>query len=506
MTPYSLLTENDRCTLLNYINYMGNGSLDEETLPSFLSSWNEAKEPLLPLFNNSLRLERSISYDTPKAAIIKGIEEIIDKNRRTFIRSMHDTIYDFLSSREDKTSFDNKYAYLFQAKILAENEFPHLDWDPKPFDVRTPLGNRIRIAAGAKPMRLIGKLAHAFGYENEYEHFRIEVSQALNVAHLEGTLCLSIHPMDYITMSDNNCDWHSCMSWSNNGEYKLGTLEMLGSDYCVVAYLQANTPYQFNFYDNENNEWYNKKWRQLLFIHPSFICGNRQYPYEAPNIESIALSWLRSLAQNANFSYYDQELVRLTNHNYNTYKNNRFYLALNMNQMYNDLHKNNYYLATNFNEKNNFSINLSGEAHCVTCGGPIDSTPDPMYLQCEDCLEGFYCDCCGSFIFGTPEYTNSSDRQFCEYCMEQEDLSYCDICEEPNLSEETIDVDIISPDEFAVAGLCACRYCISYKSLETLFGSPLSPTSYDALQVTEAGHNLLNELGRDFKMEDLLLD
>ena len=79
-----------------------------------------------------------------------------------------------------------------------------------------------------------------------FEQMRIKHSQILNKKRLKGTLCLSIHPLDYITISDNNCDWDSCMTWTGDdcpGEYRLGTLEMMNSPSVVVAYLDSKEPY-----------------------------------------------------------------------------------------------------------------------------------------------------------------------------------------------------------------------------------------------------------------------
>lgn len=506
MEPIEALTEAERQTILNYIYNVGDGSLPQDRLDLFLSSWNTGKAQLFQLFGNKLRLERHIVYDTPKKDITNKVDDIVRKYTASFITPMKNDIYNYVSAEDRVGAFETKYYYLFQAAALVDNEYPACAWYPNSLDIRTPGGaNRIRLSAGAKPMRLIGKLARAFGYKDIYEQFRIEVSQALNVAHLEGNLCLSIHPMDYMTMSDNDCDWHSCMSWSNDGEYKVGTLEMLGSDYCVVAYLASEKPYRFD----EANSWYNKKWRQLLFVHPAFIVGNRHYPFEVPDVEKIAMDWLKELAEAANFSKYSNERVELVNgKTCDDVASQPFFLSLQMKEMYNDLSRNYYYLAENFEDYlaagRELTVDLSGDARCINCGCVIDYVPDPRYLLCDSCIEGFECSCCGEFVAGNPEYTNSEGQQFCYYCIEDSDyIVTCDICDEYYTDGNIYEIDINAPDGETLSTVCACHSCKNSKEITRLFGDFTTSRSFNAANVTEEGHLVLGDRYKDFDEEEL---
>lgn len=509
MEPYELLTYDDKETLLNYINYVGEGCLHNDTLLDFLSSWNTAKKALLPIFGNQLTIHRTITYETPRDFIKTKVQDVVTKWTNVFVDKMWSTIRHSAIELHD---IEYRYERLWEPDCLVTNVLTFQSWVKGPVDVITPQGNRVRIAAGAKPMRLIGKLARAFGYEKEYEEFRLEISRCLNTSHLEGELYLSIHPMDYITMSDNDCGWHSCMSWTNNGEYKLGTLEMLGSSYCIVAYLASKEPFKFN----GGYTWNNKKWRQLLFIHPAFIAANRHYPYNAEGIEAIAMSWLRELAEAANFSKYHNEVVQLENGqtNRDIFELPSFCLRLTMDQMYNDLNKNNYYLAENFKDyltkdyfhADSFSLNLSGIAHCIACGHRITSTPDPCYLRCEDCIDGFYCTCCGDLIASEPEYTNSNGDQFCFFCFTESTLDECDICDEYFLQGATDWFDIETPNGDIVSHVRACQCCACSNEITRLFGNFNEHRNFNAFEVSEEGHYVLADRFKDFNLEDCLFD
>ena len=93
-------------------------------------------------------------------------------------------------------------------------------------------------------------------------------------------LTLSIHPLDYITMSDNECNWSSCMSWRNEGDYHAGTIEMMNSTCVVVAYIAQNN-------ETLENGWNSKRWRQLFVIHPTCIIASCPYPGPAQQYTDI---------------------------------------------------------------------------------------------------------------------------------------------------------------------------------------------------------------------------
>lgn len=532
MEPIECLTEEDKETLLHYIYYVGEGSLDDETLPLFLSSWNAEKASLFKMFSKesgepTLILKRHIEYDEPMSKVESRVLDVMHHYKTQMLRDdLRIAIYYHLRRLDWEpskiASFDTQYNMLWSAEALASNIFKSTRYNKVvTTDIPTPQANRIRLSENAKTMRLIGKLARAFGYEKEYEEFRLEISQCRNTAHLEGNLCLSIHPMDYVTMSDNDCGWQSCMHWyDDGGECRIGTLDMLSSPYSVVAYLESEEPYdfcQYMFYNNtvENTVWNNKKWRQLLFVHPAFIVGNRHYPCEIPEAERIAMEWLRELAQSAGIAQYSETTAELRNFQTNNINGKSVYLSIEMTDMYNDLSVNNYYLANNFDgylaptcmsyHKSDyiFTTNVSGVPRCIDCGRPIYNVPDQRVLQCENCVEGFYCDCCDEFILGEPEYTNNNGQQFCYSCTDSQ-LTECDNCEDLYYQDDVKEFDIIAPDDEVLTYTHLCPCCVDNERYIHLFGHLINDNAFEATEVTEDGHYILRYHYRDFDEEDLL--
>ena len=94
------------------------------------------------------------------------------------------------------------------------------------FTIELKDGKQYVVSKGCKPMKALAKIAEAYDIDG-FEDFRICHSLVHNQKKIAGDITLSIHPFDYWTMSDNDCDWDSCMNWTNFGGYRQGTIEMM---------------------------------------------------------------------------------------------------------------------------------------------------------------------------------------------------------------------------------------------------------------------------------------
>lgn len=93
---------------------------------------------------------------------------------------------------------------------------------------------------------------------------------------IEGYLYLSVHPLDFLTVSENAEGWHSCHSL--DGSYRGGNLNYMVDDTTVVAYLSSGADKYLRVIDRN---WNSKKWRTLLHFNKEnkAIYLNKQYPY-----------------------------------------------------------------------------------------------------------------------------------------------------------------------------------------------------------------------------------
>jgi hypothetical protein len=119
------------------------------------------------------------------------------------------------------------------------------------------------------------------------------------------------------------------------GDYRLGTIEMMNSPYCIVAYVEAKNPMDIYCV----GVWNNKRWRQLIMITPELMVGNKQYPYFNDYLQGTAMKWVRELANPTGvFGPYDDLTIQMQNSRYNTIGTRRVYINLWFDYMYNDIY------------------------------------------------------------------------------------------------------------------------------------------------------------------------
>lgn len=141
------------------------------------------------------------------------------------------------------------------------------------------LGN-IKIPKGSKVVR-------SFKYfcENKelLERLQILASRVIQEKKVTGHLCMSVHPLDYLSLSENVHNWRSCHAL--DGEYRAGNLNYMADTSTVICYLRADSEHKLPDFP-ESVPWNSKKWRVLMFIdtYYTMIMAGRQYPFDANNL------------------------------------------------------------------------------------------------------------------------------------------------------------------------------------------------------------------------------
>lgn len=64
-----------------------------------------------------------------------------------------------------------------------------------------------------------------------------EASRIIQEDKIEGYLCLSIHPLDFLSLSENNCNWRSCHAL--DGDYRSGNLSYMVDTSTIICYLRS---------------------------------------------------------------------------------------------------------------------------------------------------------------------------------------------------------------------------------------------------------------------------
>lgn len=439
MSIFDKLPADEVIMIENYMNSYGYTCDDEPegsraALSYILRYWDDAKETLFHQFGDKFVISKPISYKMPAHTIETKICEQFANENSPFYHfkrqlGMIRIVGDNRPLKDTCNSHYRLYRWVMSADTLAENCYVD-----EAFEIPTPDGKTIRFDYGCKPVKMLGKVAKAYGISG-YEEFRLEHSRLLNQKGLEGEFCLSIHPLDFMTMSDNNNDWSSCMSWQEDGCYRRGTIECMNSPYVVVGYLKSNTDMGMP----GGGEWSNKKWRCLFLVTDNVITSVKGYPYQNGEFNAFGVNWLKELCGGDRFDdepvieyTYCQPGVKLRSLPSEALPelNVNFYTG---GVMYNDFGS--CFHTGIFNTKalpkwdpdashytnrcNALEIDYSGPAVCIHCGSAGEFPDGEDELCCSECSYGCTCCECGEHI-SRDEVWYLDDVGYCYSC-------YCDL-------------------------------------------------------------------------------
>lgn len=401
-----------------------------------LAYWSAAKQNLFHLLGNKLIVEKEIEINRAEWELSNEIEETLLDDR--FIDLINGANHDGrIIDSSGKALPTERHGYNWwgsydlhdlcrdHAYCLSTNYWGGRDFICYVKDHESSEYKKIKIQSGSKPIKVLGRIAKYLGYAAEYEDFRLKHSMILNNKKMKGTLCLSIHPMDYLTMSDNSYGWDSCMSWLNGGCYKRGTVEMMNSPWVIVAYLKGTQP----FYPLSSNSvtWNSKKWRTLIIANADFIASIKSYPYQHDELTQQIVTWVRELAEESWGNTYQLELSAFEDNYYEPALTD-YSIHFSTHTMYNDFGCDTRHYITmreNFNgptEKAStqpclsklwYIYNYSGEDNCMCCGKahPYGNYYSSSDVFCQDCCtyeepREYVGDCiyCGDSVYDDEDY------------------------------------------------------------------------------------------------------
>lgn len=449
--PFDRLSDKDKTAFINYIKDYGPGCDDEDYIvemsksmdsiasPSYLLRfWNLNKNRFLAkAFGDNLIIKVPIEYSTPRAekeddiwqlcstALFKAIKDrsynlkeyFWDKPNIPLDEDEYINYYNvagqLVNPREmfdtgySRTNHNYIYEFICDSSAIWDNLYTG-----ETFSILIKDKPKLKIPHGIKWIRGFTKIAEYLDYDaDEIEQFRLQHSMCINTKLLKGNLCLSIHPMDYITMSD--ATFSSCMNWQNVGAYRRGTVEMMNSDYIVVVYLESEHD-RLNF--GNDDSWNLKKWRTLLIVSPEHITSVKSYPYQCNELTVIAINEMQKLVEQAYPEIsYNQPIAEFEASDYcwdpQTHEPVDRYETpdadYNMlgymcgGAMYCDMGATTHFiLASNlFDYSSNHSIDYSGESECMFCGEVGDTNDFPnssavFCFECQGATDDQHCSCC----------------------------------------------------------------------------------------------------------------
>lgn len=457
------LKDEDKELISDYVaSYSNNFHCSSVDLEYNLRFWDKEKADLYKMFGNQFILSKEVSFCMNQKEIQEAMEKVSSID--PFIKAYSQKIAPFYHSNYEVWM---ALQLLTSASVLVNNESYY---DTRIVPAKDTVdGKPVKIQKGCRPIKTLHKLCRAFGLDEvEFETFRLKHSQVLNTQNLQGELCLSIHPMDFLTMSDNDCGWDSCMSWraayyGDGGEYRLGTIEMMNSSCVIIAYLKAHEDMELDLY-RETKYWNNKRWRQLVIVNEDVILGNRQYCYEDDSLSNTVLEWVRELAT----AHYRVKYENTTRNLAKDYLDDlNIHLSFSTNYMYNDIYSTRRgYLRDGLDYS--IRLNFSGVANCMACGEVIspNEAAEPSTVVCAACGGYSRCATCGVWVLEDDEDTYYVDGEYyCRDCF-TDNMSWCECCETYVPQDEYADYPVCCDEQILpVLNICMCDNCYGdYKS------------------------------------------
>ena len=240
--------------------------IEDPKVNELIDNWYQAKKNIIALFGGKL-------IYTFSEKVVFHLDEKEKKAR----------LSEFIASVEDR--WDNVELADFIAKF-ENNFFENLTFE----DYVVPSSGKI-IKKGTKIIK-----AFKFFEEDKIvlDDLQTQASMLIQDDKVEGYLSFSVHPLDYLSSSENNYNWRSCHSL--DGEYRTGNLSYMLDSSTIVVYLsQKEKTILPNFPDNV--PWNSKKWRVLFFLSNDWnmLFAGRQYPFTSRNGINIALNYFSKL-------------------------------------------------------------------------------------------------------------------------------------------------------------------------------------------------------------------
>lgn len=376
---------------------------------TFLHYWNKNKKSLFKLFDKKL----IISFDQEINIKYEEIYEKITKYVGVFYlfyigRDWESDKDIYYWSEEPESIFVEKFLSFLNNNrnegLYARDIFFDLTRLVTASGLLNPVGEnlslynpktnkKIKIPCGTKTMRALGKLnkIYEFATNEEYEEFRTAISTITSKKSRTETIYLSIHPLDFLTMSVTN-KWSSCMKLPN-GEYCNGAMEMMNSNLTVIAYTKTKEKVK-------KTDWNDKSWRCLFYINKNILLAGKEYPFQHEEMKRAILNKLASMVEEKfgwTYTFKDESYLEYTSGKNNSDRKNLSLLKgrySKKNQkifvytggfMYNDFIESpsKRYLCYRNLVKKSMAICLSGPVICYNCGKPIMST-DTMIEALEE--------------------------------------------------------------------------------------------------------------------------
>ena len=398
-----------------------------------LTKWANAKEQLSKNFLNG-----KTHYTFPDKVTFQ-----LSYNSQ---HEQFDYLFDYIVNVLNDTSWEHPLTK-FLRKLKIEDFYNN--YTSKEYIINEEENKKIPIGA-----KVIKSFKYFLDNDQLLHDLQDKASSVIQKNKVEGYLTFSIHPLDFLSSSENTYNWRSCHSL--DGEYRAGNLSYIGDSSTMIVYLSSEKQEKLPHFPDDV-PWNSKKWRMLMhFDENCEVCfAGRQYPFSSPGaldiIHSIFVIDMVPLQNNwkgfttkekwspwyndylETFTYKTETTVPIEEDRYCVI-NHGIYDIYKMiedapySRHFNDLINSSYYTRPFYMFKEYWSpikeikINVGSSVECLKCGNELIEENDTMLcVNCdyEDDDELYHtCDCCGAKIHKDYGYWVDNDKDFvCQQCF-----------------------------------------------------------------------------------------
>lgn len=259
----------------------------------------------------------------------------------------------------------------------------------------------------------------------ELRNFQDYASRIIQSNKIQGILGISVHPLDFLTMSENNCGWRSCQSL--DGDYRAATISYMMDDCTIVCYLRSENLEHLQCLP-DGMVWNNKKWRMLVHCSNNHNAWyyNKQYPFFNNNLMMNCYKMLCELFNKDNMvlplnlrvKFLDNMSETLLWYNHKIYKAKDLCIAAKPILLYNDFVYSSIaprYISTKEGIFNLPSVIIGRSFKCPATEKIATDPARIIYKQEEKEIE--YCTYCGRRIYDrSSAFYDDDGTLMCKYC------------------------------------------------------------------------------------------
>ena len=422
-------------------------NIPEPQVDELIDTWYNAKTPMIKSF-----LHGETQYRYPKKVVFNLNDGAKQERYHSFIEYVANLL-------DNLGGWDHRLVRFLQSIEVQEFYANCLDRDYM-------VSSDKKIQKGTKVIR---SFKFFITDERLLNDIQSKASELIQENKVEGYLVFSVHPLDFLSSSENAFNWRSCHSL--DGEYRTGNLSYMCDSSTMICYLMTEHEVKLPHFP-ESIPWNNKKWRMLLHFNSNYdvVFAGRQYPFTSPGalekIREVMVShvlppppawseknrgwthWHNDTISNMTYAEYGEaDSPDITEDTYVMIQHGIWSIGKIVKDAdnakhFNDLLRSSCYLkpyymyAKSWFAPKSMAFRIGAEIKCLRCGEKtIDGFDSMMCPDCEcqygnsDSDEYRVCDCCGIRFYDRNGHWVGDDEYVCANCFETQCFT-CEHCGE----------------------------------------------------------------------------